>query len=428
MTLRFPLLFAIALTFGLVYADSTVLAIALPSIQASYHTTTKALFWVVNSYMLTRTMTVLVAGHFSDKHTHTPIFIFGLCTLILSSLGCALSPNEVALILFRALQGVGATFAFVSGMSIITAYSPPDKKAYYIGHVMSVAFVGMAIGPIIGGILVQYLTWHWIFIVNIILGCVAALIAIPVAKRNTPPLQRVFSLDWPGFVLSALFMLFFTLAFQTDLRFIWPGVISLVILILVEKHAKTPIVDLKLFTSSHFICNSYIGGCAQAGVMFVVFLAVFFQHTLGFSAIISSMLLLPMLGVGVCSSSLGGWVEKKYGTRIALVLSTSFVALGFVITLLISSSISYLKLLPLLILSGLGLFMINGPIRSAMLKDVPVQQHGKINAAFTAARSLISVIAFSITAMLYGYGFRSALFFMGLLAVSNFVLTFIKVE
>ncbi len=426
-TLDFFPFIAIGLAFCLIYADSTVLSIALPVIQNSFHTTTTAIFWVVNSYMLTRAIMVLAAGRISDMYSHAWVFIFGVILLILTSLGGAFAQSEISLIFFRSLQGIGATFIFVAGMSLITAYAPPEKKARYIGHVMSAALIGMALGPVVGGVIIKYLSWPWIFFMNVLLGSVALILSIPLMQKNSIPKNDNPLFDWPGFLLSALFTLCFSMACEYDYRFFLIGLVSLAAFIAVEKRSSAPLVDLKVFMSVSFLINSMIGSISQIGVMFVVFLAVFFQKVLGYSPMVASLLLLPMVGVGACSSTLGGWMADKWGARVTLMFGMGCVSLGFLLTLCMFEPISYYRLLPLLIFSGIGLFMINGPIRATLLNDAPTQQHGMINATFTSIRSIISVIGFSITATLYTHGFFWALLFVGALCWISFLLTFIRI-
>jgi EmrB/QacA subfamily drug resistance transporter len=404
--LNFLLLSAIILSFCLVYADSTVLSIALPTIQKTFNTTFEKVLWVINSYMLLRAVLVFAAGRISDMFTHIYVFLFGLVVLALSSLACALSMSVMMLIICRALQGIGATFVFVSGMSLITTRAAPDKKARMIGFVLSFSLASMAIAPIIGGLIVKYFSWQHIFFVNVFVSVVAILFSIPsVMEKDAIRYKGVF--DWFGFILSVLFTVCFTVAFQNSnawggnsfefIGCVVTGIITFLIFLFVESKKKSPLINLKLFSAPNFFVSCLVASFAQVGVMFVVFISIFLQSALGYSPMVASLLLLPMVGMGIFFSNIGGWLADKFGPRLPLILGTGSVSFGFVLSFFLFDPVSYFKLLPLLIFSGIGVFMINGPIRTAMLNETPADQHGMVNAILTGMRAIISVVGFSIT-------------------------------
>ena len=399
---------AISLAFALIYGDSTVLSIALPSIQEQYNATNEITLWVVNSYMLVRAVLVFASGRLSDMFSHSNTFIFGLVVLILASFGCAVSPTIGTLVFFRSLQGMGATFAFVSGMSLITANSPKEQVASKIGFVLSLGLSSMAIAPVIGGIIVRLFTWQWIFYLNVIIGSLAVIISAPILNKHEKITEPKGKFDYTGFLLSAAFTAAITLAFENSNTWGWLsgrfitvamiGLLACILFYFIESKKNHPIVNLKLFSLPNFLSGTLVASFVQVSVILVIFIGVFLQSALGYTPMMAGILLLPMVLTGVVFANVGGYLAGKFGSKFPLVLGTGSICLGFIITILMFEHITYYKLLPLLIFSGVGMFMISGPVRTAMLSETPKNQHGMTNAILTGTRSIISVIGFSITA------------------------------
>ncbi len=400
------LFIAISLAFILIYGDSTVLSIALPSIQKTFNASNDNTFWVMNSYMLVRAVLVLASGRLSDLFSHIRTFVFGLVILTLASCGCALSVSVFALILFRCAQGIGATFIFVAGMSLITAHSSKSSMARKIGFVLSLGLASMAIAPVVGGLLVKYQSWTWIFVLNAIIGTMAILMSIPAIRQGGKPAETR-SFDYIGFVLSVIFTACITVAFENSntwgfasSRFIitlFSGIIAFILFITVETRQSHPVVNLRLFKSLNFLSSCLVASFVQVAVMLIIFVGMFLQMALGYSPLKAGLLLLPMVVTGFAFSNIGGYWADKYGARLPLLFGTGSICLGFMVTLLLFNTVTYYTLLPLLILSGIGMFMISGPVRVALLTETPQDQHGMTNAILTGMRSIISVTGFSIT-------------------------------
>lgn len=400
------LLIVVSLSFSMTYIDSTILAIALPTIQNTFNSNSELVLWVVNIYMLMRAILVFASGRLSDIFGHIRTFYIGLILFCLSSMGCALALNISWLIVCRSLQGVGATLIFVPGMSIITSGFPEGQIGKKIGFVLSIGLGSMAAGPLIGGLIVKFLSWQWIFYINTIVSIIALALALPVIGQQRK-LTSTDQFDWAGFILSALFTLFATLAFENSNSWGWfspkfitsilIAITTLIVFLFIQLKKKEPLVDLKLFVLPNFLPGCLIASFVQVAVLLMIFLGIFLQNALGYSPMIAGLLLLPMVGVGMIFSNVGGYLGDKFGEKFPLVLGTGSITLGFVITLFLYQNVSYYTLLPLFIFSGMGMFMISGPVRTAMLAKTPKNQHGMSNSILTGMRSIISVIGFAIT-------------------------------
>src|SRR5438552_6051473 len=192
---------AVAVGLFMIMLDNTVVNVALPSIQNSLHITTSELEWVVNAYALTFGVLLLTGGKLADLFGRRTIFIVGLLIFTGASLWCGLAGGATSLIAARTVQGIGAALMNPATLSIITATFPPRQRGMAIGIWAGVSALALAIGPLVGGILTQDISWSWIFFINIpggVLGVLAARILID-ETRDTSRDQR---LDLPGLITS----------------------------------------------------------------------------------------------------------------------------------------------------------------------------------------------------------------------------------
>lgn len=395
----------VAIAFSMVYLDITVLSVGLPSIQKSFSSSGALVLWVVDSYMLMRAVLVFASGRLSDIFDPFKTFLLGLIIFSLASLTCGLAPSIYWLILFRALQGVGATFIFVPGMSLITSQVEESKRGRAIGFVLSIGLASMSVGPVLGGLIIAILSWQWIFYLNAIVALLA-IILLSTVKNSSETHNESRYFDWAGFVLSVAFTLCINVAFEMSASWGWAstnfllliiiGILVAIAFIYVEKRQTHPIVDLKLFSLPNFSSSCLIASFVQISVLLVVYLGIFFQNALGYTPLVAGLMLLPMVLTGVIFSNVGGCLVDKYDVRFPLILGTGAIVLGFLLTLLLFKVLSYLIMLPLLILSGAGMFMISGPVRTAMLMQTPKNKHGMTNSILTGIRSIVSVIGFAV--------------------------------
>jgi EmrB/QacA subfamily drug resistance transporter len=395
----------VAIAFCMIYLDITVLAVALPTIQKNFNTTSGLALWVVNIYMLMRAILVFASGQLSDIFTSYKAFMFGLVVFAFSSLGCGFSPTIEWLIAFRLLQGVGATFIFVPGMSLITSSSQEEKRGRSIAFVLSIGLASLAAGPLVGGIVIKIASWQWIFFLNAIAAVLAIILSLSL-KIDSDKRHDKGKFDWFGFILTAIFTLCVNTAFEKSNTWHWASfnfisliavsIITLIVFVYIEQRKAHPIIDFKLFALPNFSAGCMIASLVQISVLLMVYLGIFFQNALGYSPFMAGCLLLPMAVTGVIFSNVGGQLVDKYGSKVPLVLGTGSIVLGFILTLIFFYTLSYYAMLPLLVLSGMGMFMISGPTRTAMLKQTPKNKYGMTNSILTGVRSIISVIGFAI--------------------------------
>src|SRR6476661_5000026 len=273
-----------AVSFGLfmIMLDNTIVNVALPSIQRDLHIGISELEWVVNGYALTFAVLMLTGGKLADLLGRRRIFIVGLAIFTSASLACGLAPSAGFLIGARVVQGAGSALMNPATLSIITATFPPRQRGMAIGIWAGVSALALAIGPLVGGAITEHIDWSWVFYINVpigILGIIAARIFID-ESRDTSHEQR---LDFPGLVTSAigLFALTYGLIESNDRGWSDPFVIGcfvvaavfLVLFVLLERHQRLPMLDLKLFKNRTFASANIVMlliGLAMFGTFFFV--------------------------------------------------------------------------------------------------------------------------------------------------------------
>src|SRR5712671_3131436 len=253
-----------AVAFGLfmIMLDNTIVNVALPSIQRSLHMSLSSLEWIVTAYALTFAALLITGGKLGDLYGRKRMFIAGLVVFSLSSLACGLAPNAGFLIGARGIQGIGAALMNPATLSIITATFPPRQRGQAIGIWAGVSALALAIGPLVGGLIVDNIGWNWIFFVNVPVGVVGIVVSLLVIKESRDTSHEQ-SIDLPGLVTSglALFALSYALiegntrgwASAEILGLFAAAAVLLAAFIVLESRQRLPMLDLSLFKINSFV-------------------------------------------------------------------------------------------------------------------------------------------------------------------------------
>ncbi|HXH96603.1 MAG TPA: MFS transporter, partial [Gaiellaceae bacterium] len=295
-----------SVAFGLfmIMLDNTVVNVALPSIERDLHITISELEWVVTAYALTFAALLVTGGKLADLYGRRRIFIVGLAIFTLSSLACGLAPSAGFLIGARTIQGIGAALMNPATLSIITATFPPKERGQAIGIWAGVSALALAIGPLCGGLIVDNISWNWIFFVNVPVGALGIAVSrlVITESRDTSHEQ---SIDVPGLVTSGLGLLALTYALIEGNRHGWTSaeilglfaaaVVLLVAFVLVEHHQRLPMLDLSLFKIGAFAGANVVAMLVSLGMFGVFFfVSLYVQNILGYSPTKAGAIFLPM--------------------------------------------------------------------------------------------------------------------------------------
>jgi len=439
-------LFATVLGSTMASIDATVVGIALPAIGKDFNASLADLQWVVTSYTLTLAGLLLVAGALGDRYGRKRVFQIGVAWFTIASILCLIAPNSPFLIGARALQGVGAALLTPGSLAIIEASFHPDDRGKAIGAWSGFAGVGVAIGPFIGGWLIQAVSWRLIFAINVPI----AVLVVAVTWRHVPEsrdMRETGRVDITGGLLVTLGLIGLTYGLidgpaagwnrAAPLASVIAGAALLAVFVLWERRARNPVLPLSLFSSTQFTSANivtFIVYGALGGALFL--LPIQLQQVSGYTALEAGISLLPVTVIMLLLSARSGALAARIGPRLQMTLGPFVIAAAFLLFARIGTSGDYLtEVLPAVVVFGFGLAINVAPLTSTVLAAAPAENAGAasaINNDVARAASLIAVAVLPAAAGLTGTsylhpdtfsaGFRMASFISAGLCVAGGVL------
>jgi EmrB/QacA subfamily drug resistance transporter len=388
-----------AVAFGLfmIMLDNTVVNVALPSIREDLGISLSELEWVVNGYALTFGVLLLTGGKLADMLGRRRIFMTGLVIFTVSSFFCGFASSEHVLIGARVVQGVGAALMNPATLSIIAATFPPRQRGTAIGIWAGVSALALAIGPLVGGLITEHISWNWVFYINVpigIAGLVAARIFIDESRDTSE--QR---LDFAGLATSAiaLFALTYALIKSNDEGWGDPLVLGLlvvsavffVLFVLLELRQRLPMLDLNLFRNASFTSANAVMlliGLAMFGMFF--FVSLYVQNILGYSPVEAGATFLPMTLLIILVAPNAGRLADKLGPRSMMVPGMALLTVSLLLFSLGDENATFWTLLPALLVGGLGMAMAMAPTTTAAMHAVPVDKAGVGSAVINTMRQV----------------------------------------
>ncbi|NLE22415.1 MAG: DHA2 family efflux MFS transporter permease subunit [Actinobacteria bacterium] len=400
--------------------DGTIVNIAIPHIQDYCDTPFSNIQWVMNAYILAFAVLLVTLGRFGDLWGRRKLFVLGMGLFTVGSAACGLAPDIYLLIGFRVLQGIGGAAMMPATLSIVSDVFPPGRRGAAMGVWGGVSGLATAIGPTLGGIIVQYATWpsvegswRWIFLVNIpigILGVVLALRIVPESKNPT----AVESLDLPGvgLITASLFALTFALIEGQDYGWTSATILGLfafaVVAFLVffwrEHRVRQPLIDFSLFRSLNFAAGNATGLLLSAAMMGAFFIIpIFLQSVLGYSAIKAGLVMAPMSVVIIFAAPAAGTLSDKLGSKwiVAGGMFLLAVGLAWMAGLLpgiekIAPDTSPADLVVPFVLSGIGIGFAIAPVTSAVMATAPKERVGNASGVLSTTRQVGSLMGIAI--------------------------------
>ncbi len=316
-----------AVAFGLfmIMLDNTVVNVALPSIERDLHVSISSLEWIVTAYALTFAALLITGGKLGDLFGRKRIFIIGIAIFTLSSLACGLAPSAGFLIGARAVQGVGAALMNPASLSIITATFAPRERGQAIGIWAGVSAMALAIGPLVGGLIVDNINWNWIFYINVPVG-IAGIIVSWFVINESRDTSREQSVDLPGLVTSSLglFALSYALIEGNSHGWSSPEILGLfaaaavllVAFVLLEHYQRLPMLDLSLFKNRSFTGANIVAMLVSLGMFGVFFyVSLYIQNILGFTPTEAGAAFLPMTILIILVAPIAGKWSDRIGSR-----------------------------------------------------------------------------------------------------------------
>ncbi|MGX8906959.1 MFS transporter [Streptomyces netropsis] len=410
---RWVLLTAV-LGSGMALLDSTVVNVALPRIGADLDADLPVLQWTVNGYMLTLASLILLGGALGDRFGRRRVFVIGVVWFALASLLCGLAPDAGVLIAARALQGIGGALLTPGSLALIQAVFHPDDRAGAVGAWSGLGGVAAAVGPFVGGYLVDGPGWRWVFLINLPLAAVC----VPVALKHVPETRAPGAhgrFDVLGATLGALALGAVTYALiaapdqGASPWVIGPAVAGVLLgaaFVHVEAHRPDPMLPPGIFSSRMFSAVNAVTVCVYAAFGGFFFLSVLqLQVVVGWSALAAGTALLPTTVLMLLLSARSGRIATRIGPRIPLTLGPLLCAAGMLLMTRAGPDAVYWRdVLPALVVLGLGMVVLVAPLTATVLASVDVARAGLASGINNAAARAAGLIAVAALPLLAGMG------------------------
>jgi len=378
---------AMCFALFMIMLDNTVVNVALPSIQRSLHTTLGNLEWTINAYTLTFGVLLVTGGRMGDIFGRRRMFLFGVVLFAAASAAIGLAPSDGFLIAGRAIQGVGAAFMMPGTLSIISNTFPPEERGKAIGTWAGVSALALALGPVVGGALTQYVSWRAIFYINVpvAIGAVAVTLFATRESRDDSIDRRV---DIPGIVTLSIGLTGLILALVESTSWGWGSgrivallavaAAALVAFIVVElKLSPAPMVQFEFFRSRAFFganLIAFIVSFAMLGMFLLT--ALYIQNILGYTPLEAGVRFLPTTLMIVAIAPISGRLADKIGPRMPMTIGLALVAVSLFLQTQITVASGYMDLLPAFVLMGVGMALVMSPMSTAAMNAVPAAKAG----------------------------------------------------
>lgn len=400
-------LLATVLGSGIAFLDGTIVNVALPAIAEDLDAGLSDLQWVVNAYLVTLSSLVLLGGSLGDRYGRTKVFVMGLVGFTAASVLCGLAPNVEVLILARAVQGIGAAMLVPGSLAILSAVFHPDDRARAVGAWSGMSGIATAIGPFLGGWLIDSVSWRLAFFINVPLAVVVAIAARHVPETRAEQAGR---LDIGGALAASLGLALATYGLiDRDVLIGLLGVAGLGLFLLLQARGRSPMMPLEIFRSRQFsganaTTLAVYGALGGASFLLVIEL----QEILGYSALEAGAAMLPVTILMLLLSARAGALAQRIGPRLPMTLGPMGVAAGLVLWARVDAGTTYVAtVLPGAIVFGLGLSLTVAPLTATIMASADPGLLGVasgVNNAVARLAGLLAVAALPLVVGLRGAG------------------------
>jgi EmrB/QacA subfamily drug resistance transporter len=404
--LRLVVLLICSSSLFMAYLDSTILNVALPTLQRDLHASLPELQWVADSYLLVLASILLLSGSMADRVGRKKLFLIGLTGFSLGSLLCSFAPNAGSLIALRMLQALGGSMLTPVSLSIVrNVFTDARERAHALGIWSGIFGLATACGPVVGGILVSEVGWRSVFWVNVPVGAAMIVLARRYVPESCAPRPR--SVDVPGQVLVIVLLGSLTYAViegpaagwasASTLALFVVAAASAIAFVVIERRLREPLLELRFFRSPMFTGAAVIAVLAftvLSGFLFVA--TLYLQQVRGDSPLRAGLELLPATAVMALAALVAGQVTGRRGPRIPLFASGLLIAAGAAVLLAMSESTPYWVLAVAFALMGAGQGLVNPPVTNAGVSGMPPAQAGVAGAVISSTRQFGNVLGVAV--------------------------------
>jgi EmrB/QacA subfamily drug resistance transporter len=407
---RTATLVIVSLGLFMVVLDNLVVNVALATIHRDFGASVQSLEWIVNAYVLAYAVLLLTGSVLGDRFGRKRMFIAGIVLFTLASAGSALAPNTGTLIASRALQGVGAAIVTPLTLTLLADAFPPERRGIALGVWSGISGTAVALGPLVGGAMIQIASWHWIFWINVPVGLVLAPVA---ARRLNESYGTERRLDMLGLGLSStgLFGIIFGLIRSQTLGWgatevvisLAAGAVLLVAFIAQELRAEDPMLPMAFFKRRSFAVTNVVSLSMYFGMFgSVFFMSQYLQDVIGNTPFQAGLKLLVWTGATMLVAPAAGYFSERFGARLFMVAGLALQ--GIALAWLASETAigqTYSSMIVPFIFAGSGMALVFAPSANAVLSSVRTDQAGQASGATNAIRELGGVLGISVLSTVF---------------------------
>jgi EmrB/QacA subfamily drug resistance transporter len=397
--------------------DASIVNIALPTISDHFKASVQSTAWVTISYLLVITALLLIFGRLSDLFGQRLIFAGGLLVFAVGSGLCALSANIAELVLFRSLQGIGAAMIVSNTSAIVTNAFPSEQRGTALGIIGGVVSIGLMSGPPLGGFIIHYLGWHYIFLVNVPLGLAAMILTMKILpEHRSDEKARIFHVLDPVLWIAGILSLVMAFSASGDSGEIMRDILVFMALsgafmgvfIIRQKRSQSPLFNPLFLKNGIFVFAAVAGFFSNMAMIALTFMLPYLlEHTFNKSPLDSGTILVSIPATIVFFSPLAGYLSDKFGQRpvssLGLVVSTSAV----ISMLSLGPAVPIWKVIITLIVFGVGIGLFGSPNNSALMGSVDTKDRGSAGGVLATVRNLGMVSGLGIISIVYNAGLNN---------------------
>ena len=400
----------VSLALFMVVLDNLIVTVALPSIRADLHATLESLEWTINAYTLTFAVMLIPAAALGDRFGRKRVFLAGLGLFTAASAAAALAPTTGALVAARALQGAGGAVVAPLSLTLLAEAFPAERRGAALGVWSGVSGLGVALGPLVGGAVVDAISWHWIFWINVPLGLALVPVAARLLRESRGPEDR---LDLPGLGLVAVGLFGIVLGLvrgQSDgwtspliVAALAAGLVVLATFVWWERRATAPMVPLSLFRNRTFTVTNVLGFVMYFGTFGSIFLITqLTQFVMGYRPFEAGVRMLVWTGATMVVAPIAGATAERVGPRrfIATGLALQGAALGWM-AVAAATDVTFGQLVFPFAMAGVGMALTFAPSASAILGSVRPDQAGQASGTTNAVREVGGVFGVAVLASVF---------------------------